>query len=83
VFPGGVTTSAGTCLPPLVPHAVSAFFNSFDPGSATGSAGVRIPYRPLTGASHRSYSRAWMERSWPTFSNVPGIGLGDPPSQLT
>ena len=83
MFPGGVTTSAGTCLPPAFPHAASALPSSLDPGSATGSAGVLIPYNPLTGDSHKSYSRSWNDRFCPKFSNVPGTGLGDPPSQLT
>ena len=83
VFPGGVTISAGTCLPAAVPQAAWPFFSRSGLGFGTTSNGVRTPYRPLTGDTHRSYSRSWKDRSSLTVPNVPGTGLGGPPSQLT
>src|SRR3974390_2807938 len=80
VCPGGVTISAGTCWPPAGPHAAWPLFRRHGLGSETASAGVRIPYRPLTGDTHRSYSRSWKDRSTLTAPNVPGIGFGVPPA---
>ena len=83
VSPGAVTISAGTCLPATVPQAAWPFLRRPAFGSGITSDGVRTPYRPLTGDSHRSYSRSWKERSRVTLWKVPGTGLGAPPSQLT
>jgi len=54
VSPGAVTISAGTCSAPSDPQTASPFLRMSGLGSVTGSDGVRIPYRPLTGEIHRS-----------------------------
>jgi len=66
-------------LPAEVPQAAWPLLSRSGLGFETTSDGVRIPYRPLTGDTHRSYSRSWKERSTLTAPNVPGIGFGGPP----
>jgi len=63
VSPGAVTISAGTWVAPSDPQTAWPFFRTSGLGSVTGSAGVRIPYRPFTGEIHRSYRLSWIDRS--------------------
>ena len=78
VLPGAVTTSAGV---PSQMASASACCSGVT--SSAGSETSRMPYNPLTGDSHRSYSRSLKVMLVSVCWYDPGIGLALPPSQET